>query len=68
MNATTLSEVLSLLSDSNTITIMDEEENVLGGYDGKNSISKILMNHLVDSISILPMGKVNIYISDKTIA
>lgn len=68
MSATTLSEVLSLLSDSNTITIMDEEENVLGGYDGKNSISKILMNHLVDSISILPMGRVNIYISGKTIA
>jgi hypothetical protein len=68
MNTTTLSDVLSLLSDSNTITILDEEENVLGGYDGKNSISKILMNHLVDSISILPMGKINIYISGKTIA
>lgn len=68
MSATTLSEVLSLLSDSNTITIMDEEKNVLGGYDGKDSISKILMNHLVDSISILPMGKINIYISGKTIA
>ena len=68
MSATTLSEVLSLLSDSNTITIMDEEENVLGGYDGKDSISKTLMNHLVDSISILPMGRVNIYISGKTIA
>ena len=63
-----LSEVLSLLSDSNTITVMDEEENILGGYDGKDSISKILMNHLVDSISILPMGKINIYISGKTIA
>lgn len=64
---TTLVDMLELIGDNNgDIFVFDEEENLLGQYDGKNSISEILSDHVVNSISILPERKINIYIGRET--
>lgn len=47
---TSLEDVLSLINDNAIVLVVDEDENVLGQYDGRNSISKVLMNHVVSSI------------------
>ena len=63
----TLVDLLELIGDNNgDIFVFDEEENLLGQYDGKNSISGILFDHVVSSISILPERKINIYIGRET--
>lgn len=68
MNNITLEAILNLIEDnSGDIFVLDDEENLLGQYDGKNSISSVLSDHVVSGISILPERKVNIYINRKTI-
>lgn len=63
---TSLGDVLSLINDSATVSVKDEDENVLGQYDGRNSISSVLMNHVVSSIKFRSQY-ITIYITEETV-
>ncbi len=59
-------DVLSLISEIATVVVRDEDENLLGQYDGRESISKVLMNHVVSSINFHTQW-ITIYITEETV-
>lgn len=63
---TSLGDVLSLINDNAIVLVVDEDENVLGQYDGRNSISKVLMNHVVSSIDFRSQ-RIIIHITEETV-
>lgn len=66
LRKTSLGDVLSLINDNATVSVRDEDENVLGQYDGRNSISNVLMNHVVSSINFRSQY-ITIYITEETV-
>ena len=63
---TSLGDVLSLIDDNLNVLIRDEDENVLGQYNGKDSISRVLTNHAVSSI-VFQSREITIYITEETV-
>jgi len=63
---TSLGDVLSLIDNNLNVLIRDEDENVLGQYNGKDSISRVLTNHVVSSI-IFQSHEITIYITEETV-
>ena len=63
---TSIGDVLSLIDDNLIVLIRDEDENLLGYYDGKDSISKVLTNHVVSSI-VFQSDMITIYTMEETI-
>lgn len=59
-------DVLSLIDDNSDVLIRDEDENILGGYNGRDSISRVLTNHVVSSI-IFQSQRITIYITEETV-
>ena len=63
---TSVGDVLSLIDDNLIVLIRDEDENILGQYDGRNSISRVLTNHVVSSI-VFQSQRITIYITEETV-
>ena len=61
-----VADVLSLIDDNSDVLIRDEDENILGGYNGRDSISRVLTNHVVSSI-ISQSQRITIYITEETV-
>ena len=59
-------DVLSLIDDNSDVLIRDEDENILGGYNGRDSISRVLTNHVFSSI-IFQSQRITIYITEETV-
>lgn len=59
-------DVLSLIDNNLNVLIRDEDENLLGCYDGRDSISRVLTNHVVSSI-IFQSREITIYITEETV-
>lgn len=58
-------DILPLVNDNVTVVVRDEDENLLGQYNGRESISKVLMNHVVSSIKF--ESWMTIYITEETV-